>query len=108
MINELLATTCVDAFMLSKHFMPKWIGRFAGPNDIGTFFRWLGDLIALMLERVKENDNAARPEQLDEMTQVCRQVPIGKKRIETGVQARRCGQYRSDVDIVHWQSGTNR
>ena len=40
-----------------------------------------------MSERVKENGNVANPEQLDEMTQVCRQVPIGKKRIETGVQA---------------------
>ena len=86
MINELLATTCVDAFMLCKHLMPKWKGCFTGAHDSGTFFSWLSDLVGLMLVRVKENDNVLMPENHEPIHQTCRQIKIGTKKTESGVQ----------------------
>ena len=87
MINELMATSCVDAFMLSKHMVPKWKNRYTGAHDGGTFFAWLGGLVGQMLARVKENDNVARPENCEPMHQTCRQIKIGTKKIQSGVQA---------------------
>ena len=55
MLNELFALSVVDAFMISAKFMPKWRDDPALSNDgddNSKFFRWLGDLMTLMIARI--------------------------------------------------------
>ena len=86
MQNELLACCCVDAFLLARHYLPKWDVSTYSKNhhDPGLFFSWLGDLVSQILVKVKMSDHVARPGEEDAAALVCRQVPIGKVAIDPG------------------------
>jgi hypothetical protein len=92
--NELFATCIVDAFLLSKYYLPKW--RDAVDNDNSMLFAWMGELLQQMKAQAFENDyvlNAAATERTaDRNPVVCRQIPIGRIKVKDGVQK---GRYRA-------------
>ena len=88
MLNELHATTVVDAYLLSKKYLPKWKENNSDDHHASShFFRWLGALMTRMIELIGQNDNIARAEQLGGRDRECKQILIGKKRQQTGTGA---------------------
>ena len=88
--SEIFAMCAVDAFLLSQHFLPKWSRNNWDGDEESKLFAWLGALTGSLIEMVEENDNVARAETAVQEERVCRQVPIGRKKIKTGVGEGSC------------------
>ena len=105
--NELFATCVVDAFLLSKYYLPKW--RDAVDNDSSMLFAWLGELLQQMKAQAFENDyvvNAATEQRTADRDPIaCRQIPIGRIKVKEGVQK---GKYRAVQHRYRYCSGAKR
>ena len=87
--NELFATCAVDAFLLAKYYLPKY-RSYEGGNS--ALFYWLGNLLEQMKNKINENDYLLGATSAARETLVCAQIPIGKVKVQEGVQK---GRFRA-------------
>lgn len=91
--NELFAVCAVDAFLLSKMYLPKW--RDHDTADGSALFAWLAVLVEQLKAEIQVNDYVVRAgQEIGEAQNVneCTQIKIGS--VKT-VEGRQKGKFRA-------------
>ena len=82
---EIMALSMVDTFLACRMFMPKWRDM---PGDESVFEKFLLAIIP-QLDRRAEDELLRASSADNELQEVCKQVPLGRRTVDAGANAGR-------------------